>query len=316
MSADYTTTEMVKSLKKRGLIPTASGKTYSDADLIRFMSEEMMTIIAPRIMEVRENYFVQSYTQTLVANQARYNIAPRAIGMKFQSCFWVDDSGQAQNKLVQFEIDQLALNSFGDQNQGPVGFYFIDNFFDIVPGPLDSPRGSLRQYYFQRRNRLIATTECGLITGIDTGLNQVTINQTPTSFTTSVVYDFVKGTPGFQNLAIDQVCTGISGTTIEFSELPSDLVLGDYLCLAGESPVVQLPLELFPVVAQTGVFLALEGLHDGDGATRAKAKRDDMLKEAIRLVGTRSENNAKIIASGDNISNYVWGFGAGVGWPR
>ena len=174
--------------------------------------------------------------------------------------------------------------------------------------------GSIRQYYFQRRNRLVQTVECGRITGIS-GLN-VTINATPLSFSTAVQYDLVKGTPGFQNLAIDQTVTGISGTTLTFSELPSTLSLGDYVCLAGESPIPQIPLEGFPLLSQQGVYVTLQALNDIPGAERAEKKRDEMLKQTMILVGIRSEDDQKTIVSQDNIGNFTWGFGGPTVWRR
>ena len=127
MSTDYTMTEMVESLKKRGLIPV-NQKTFEPSDLIRFMSEELMNFVVPRIMEVRENYFVEHYDQALVADQARYNIHTRAIGMKIKRLFWLDENGHVRGTLYQTNIDEIPYLNFDDSSPFPQFFYFIDNF--------------------------------------------------------------------------------------------------------------------------------------------------------------------------------------------
>ena len=70
MATDFTMTELVLSLKKRGLIPIAQ-KTFQTEDLIRFMDEELRNFLVPKMMEVRENYFVEKYDQDLVGGQSR-----------------------------------------------------------------------------------------------------------------------------------------------------------------------------------------------------------------------------------------------------
>jgi hypothetical protein len=300
----YTTTDLITSITKRGLIPVAQ-TTFQDEDLVRFMDEELRTIIVPEMMRVRENYFLESYSQTLQASTYRYNLPPRAIGMKIKDMFYVDTNGNYK-KLSQTdvaEMTQLELSSNGD----PEFFYFIDNFVEILPRPSSSPVGSLVQFYFQRRNRLIETTECGQITAINTGTNTVTLNSVPTAFDSTKVYDFVKGTPGFQNLAIDQGPSGVSGSDFIFSSLPSTLAVNDYLCLAGESPIPQVPLEIHPIVAQHAVMLALTGLNDHAGAERAEKRLEKMKTVGYGLISVRAEEQPKVIVSPNNIGNFFTG---------
>lgn len=316
MSTDYTMTELVESLKKRGLIPI-SEKTFDSSDLIRFMSEELQNFITPQIMEVRENYFLEYFDQDLVADQSRYEIHPRAAGTKIKSLFWFDSNDKPRNKLEMVNIDDIVGINWDSVGNVPSFFYFIDNYIEILPKPGVGATGYLRQYYFQRRNRLVSTSEAGQITQI-AGTN-ITINSTPTGFNDMVQYDFVKGTPEFQNLNINVTPTGVSGTTFTFDadDIPSSLAVGDWLCLAGESPVAQIPLDAYPLLAQQGVYVTLLALNDLAGSSKAKDKRDELLKQVIQLVGTRSEDNAKTIVSGSNIGNFLMsGVPGWYGWPK
>lgn len=317
MSTDYTTTEMVESLIKRGLIPT-SDKTFTTADFIRFMDEELRNFIVPQIMQVRENYFLETYDQTLVANQSRYNINTRAIGMKMKRLFWFNQNDQPEAKIYQTDIERLLELPWQTFGPNPEYFYFSNNYIELIPTPQQGVQGYIRQYFFQRPNRLIQTSECGQITQISG--NDVTINSVPTTFNQNEEYDFVKGTPGFQNLAIDKTPTGVSGATFTFAsgDVPTDLALGDYLCLAQESPIAQIPLEAFPLLSQQGLYVTLQALNDTAGAEKAKAQRDELLTQTIRLVGIRSEDDEKTIVSSGNIGSYIMGQGlfGGAGWLR
>jgi hypothetical protein len=300
----YTTSDLIDSIKKRGLIPVTQN-TFLASDLIRFMDEELRLMMVPMIMRARENFFLETYDQPLVGGQSSYALPTRAIGMKAKSVWWLDQDGNPSFKMVQTDIDTLQ-DIYPDQyrSQGPVYFYFKDNFIEVLPTPQTGVQGSVRQYYFKRRNALVATTECGLVTQI-VGDN-VTINALPASFSTAVTYDFVKSTPGFYNRAEDQVCSGISGLTLTFTDVASTgLVVGDYICLSEQSPIPQIPYEMFPILSQRVVLRVLRGLNDQAGAEQCLKDLMAMEEAAIGLISVRSEDSPKIIASAENIGNYV-----------
>ena len=162
---DYTVTELITSLKMRGLIPTNSEKTFSDDDLIRFMSEELMTVLVPKMMTVRENYFLTYSDVSIVANQSEYPINPRAIGMKIKLLYHVDSGGDQKYKLQLVDVDNRLWTNESNTSGQTQEYYFIDNFFHVSPKPASSS-GSFRQYYFQRRNELVSTQKAGQIVQI------------------------------------------------------------------------------------------------------------------------------------------------------
>ena len=313
MATDYTMTELVESLKRRGLIPIAD-KTFDSRALINIMSEELMNFIVPRLMQVRENFFMEYWDQTLEAERARYDIHPRSIGMKIKSMYWIKDSNSTPALLQQVDVEQIQYIPDDILTNVPNYFYFNDVYVNVLPKPKSGIQGTIRQYFFQRRNRLVPVSEAGRITQITS--NSVVINAVPTGFDQTQFYDFVKGIPGFQCLEIDVQPTGISGTTFTFSSLPEDLAVGDWLCLAGESPIPQIPLEAFPLLAQQGLYVVLDALNDTSGADKAKVKRDELLSQIVTLVGVRSEDNTLALVSNQNIGNYVFGNVGGYPWLR
>lgn len=302
----YTTADILTSVKKRGVIPT-SQKTFSDDDFVRFMDEELRLQIVPMLIRLRENYFVDVYDQSVVAGQDTYDLPPRAIGMKVKNVYYVDDQGRPF-ELARIDIDDIPYlqNSSTETVGEPRYFYFKDNYVILLPVPNNST-GTIRQYYYLRRNELIQTTACGQITASASG--DLTLNNVPTSFTTAQVYDIVKGTPGFQTLASDLTASAVTTSDITFSvgDVPSAVAVGDYVCLAQQSPIPQIPYDIFPLLSQRALVRALRGISDTVGADKAEADMKSLQDATEHLLSDRADEQSKKIWSPNNISQYVWG---------
>lgn len=310
----YTTDDLITSIKKRGIIPT-SQKTFETADFIRFMDEELTNAIVPGLMDVRENYFLAIYDQALQSGVDAYQLHPRAIGMKLKNLY-VIKADNTQLRLYMRNIDELP--SIANPNfltgSDPFGFYFIDNTIHIINTPTDTSNGDLlRQYYYLRRNTLVPSVEVGVVTAINTGTNTVTVNSLPAAFTNALLYDIVKGTPSFSNRAMDLVVTSISGSDITFSAtLPTDTALGDSICLAGQSNLPQIPVEMFPILSQRTLIRCLRANGDAVGSQNAIQDLAVMENSALSQFKVRADDQSKKVVSPTGISNYVfnrhWGW--------
>lgn len=304
MATNYhTTTYLLASLKRRGMIPSTD-EALATADFLALADEELQTYVVPLLMSVREEYLVAAKDHTITADDTTYAIPTRAIGGKLRDVAISDSSGQFHS-LSRIEPERAA--DYGTTG-GPNGYKLQNNSVVLVPGASGSS-DTLRLTYFQRPNRLVATSAVGEITAINTATRVVTCSNVPTTFTTSETYDLVKGTPGFENHAIDQAVsasvTGASGTVTFSSTLPEDLAVGDFVCLAGESPVPQVPVELHPLLNQRVAFKVQEALGDPK-AGLAKQVCDEMKKNVMTLLTPRSEGSARLI-----INRYGPGFGRG-----
>jgi hypothetical protein len=91
------------------------------------------------------------------------------------------------------------------------------------------------------------------------------------------VVDFVKGTSGNSTLAMDKTISSVASTVITFAAnaVPSTLAAGDYITMAGTSPVLQLPNECYPLVETRVAQRILFAGGDFDGAKML----DDAVKE-------------------------------------
>lgn len=107
---------------------------------------------------------------------------------------------------------------------------------------------SLRQTYYAQPNELVSSGYATVLT-INTTTRVVT-TVAAHGYTTASVLDLVRAAEGFDSMAIDQTPTAAAGSSLTFASLPSGLAVGDYVCLARQSPVPQIPSEYHPILAQ------------------------------------------------------------------
>lgn len=291
----YTTADLIATVKTKALVPT-NQSTFSSSQILVIADEELQMGIIPIIKEAREEYFVTYIDYTLVPGQARYQVPSRAVGSTLSDILIVDETNEQQYSVPIVEASNAPdRNSPYGYNAGLIAY--MEGNDVVLDPPSNIPGGVIRLKYVERRNNLVEVTAAGRIDAINTSNNQVTLGNVPNAFNTTQLFDFVKAKPGFDNLAIDQTCTGISGTVFQFSSLPSNLRVGDYLCLAGESPVIQLPVEFHMVLAQRVIVRILEALGDTNGISVARSKLEELQRNALKLITPRISGEAKKVVN-------------------
>jgi hypothetical protein len=299
----YTSTYLLQSLKRRGLIPT-SASTFAASDFYKVLDEEVQTFIVPLLLEVREEYLVAYEDESIVSGTDEYDIPERAIAGKLRDVALSDGNGGFR-PLSRFEPDHV--DSLSTSISGSLGFYLRGNKVVLTGSPAS---GTLRFTYYQRPNRVVATDAVGEITAINTGTRVVTVSgSVPSTFTTSVTYDFVKGTPGFELRGKDLSASAVGASSVTFSAtLPTDLAVGDFVCLANETPIPQVPVETHPLLAQRATATILHALGD----PKAKASYElaaDMEKRILKVLSPRVEGANRFVINryGVGQSSSKWG---------
>lgn len=277
------TTELISALKMHGSFPS-SNDLFSSSDLISMFNHQLKVDITPLMLKLNEEYYLQSNDFTITQG-GTYRIPTRAVGAKIRDLQQVDSAGNSKEIKRLFEEDRPFNKS---------GYYMLRNSVELSN---DYSNDTLRMKYFARPSELVATTACGQITSIDTGNNQVVVSSAPSTFATDINIDFVQDNNPYDLLGMDYAITGVSGTTISFSSLPDDLAVGDWVCLATESPVPMIPEELHPVLVQSCLVKCLSSKKDKafeiEMATLAQNKQD-----AINMLDPRVENNSIKFRSG------------------
>jgi hypothetical protein len=309
MAQSYTAETLVASLRRRALIPEAAAEgTLALEDLVALMSEEIQDFIIPEVLALNEEFAVEYYDFTTTPGQTAYAFPPRAVGPKLKDVLVIDPAGGSVYVPIQrIEPGDAPYIQQSASGMTPYCYYLKAN---SVVFPTDPGAIQVRFQYFLRPNALVLTEAAGLITDIDTGTRQVTIDAAPTSgsFTSSVLYDLVQATPHFALRGMDLEAT-IAGDVLTFAEdLPDGLAVGDYVCLAGESPIPMIPVGLHTLLAQRTAVKALEALRDVQGVQIAKAMCDESLKRAQANLSPRVEQGTRYVT---NRYGPGWGYRGG-----
>ncbi len=180
---------------------------------------------------------------------------------------------------------------------GGPGVYFKRNRVFVLPSD-GAGFDTLRMSIVMRPNRIVTQDDAAQITQINTGTKTLTFASCPSTWTTASLIDLIQQNPHFDWLAIDQVITAITTTTMTFSSsLPDDLAVGDWVSLAGESTVIQCPVELQPLLAQEVANVCMKAQGDEKGYELGKEEAKMIREEVEWSITPRLESAGQKITN-------------------
>lgn len=313
MSIDYTTNELLSTLRLLPLMPSVQA-LFNDSDLLTILTFEMVSKIYPLIDNQAEEYFVTLNDIPYNQSQLAYPIPSRAIAGKLRSLSFVD-SNNNEIRLPRLRPEDIMsnVNATGLAiNPALWGFYLSNNNVQLYLGSYQGSSQAykfLRMRYIRQPNQLVAVADCGQITAI-VG-NVVTVNAVPGTFTTAEGYDMMSNVPNFNALQDDSVCTVISGTNMTFTKIPTDplgnvlLQVGDWICLSGQSPVAQIPfMPGYDLLLQLAAAKCLEIHGDTQGFNVAMSQAADMKNYFISVMSPRVDGNVVRLTTPNSL--YGW----------
>mgnify|MGYP003675139756 CR=1 FL=1 len=300
MEVDYTITSLIASVKRRCSVPTAQS-LFQNTDFASLLSEEMQSIVVPIIMSEQENYFVHFKDEAIDGTTKEFRIPDRAIGGKLKDVAFYNSASDALNIRPRLGLDDYG-NAKGNFVGDLTGYFLRDNKIVFKPAPTNS-NDSLRIYYYRRPSNLVQLSESGKITDINTGTKTITFDTVQSSWGTSKTFDLIRGRGMFQSLGDDLAITAMpDSSSITFTEtLPTDLAVGDYVALAGKSPIAQVPYEAHHLLAQLGAIKVNEALGDLQGMQMAQSKYDVMANAFIRSINNRVDGSPRTIVNRNGI---------------
>lgn len=278
----YSSTTLLSAVNRRAFVPTGQ-TTFSDADIFAIADEMIRNELLPKILSIREEFFVYHTDYSITANLQKYDIPPRAIGMIAREVHHINDSGTVKN------LDRLEpelIDSTTRTSTTPDSFFVKNNQIWMHPIP-NTTIGTLRIYFMLRPNNIIALTDAAVITGINTNTNVISFSSIPSTWVTGNIFDFIRQDGAHECVAFDQTSTLVSGTDITFASLPSSLRVGDYVALQGESPLVQLPSEFRDLLSQAVACFILEKMRL-PGASEERANFEKALINIRDMISPRT----------------------------
>lgn len=288
----------------RGTIPT-SQPLFTDARILRLADDQLQNVVLPLIMSVKGDYFTTNYDVTMTSSRS-YDIPSDAIGLKIKNVMWLDTDGNP-NQLV--EVNQQDVQNTLNAWTVYFGYYLQENHIYLVP---DSRSGTtLRIQYYKSASKLVPNDEAGQITAIDTITNEVTLDNLPTTWTVGTLLSAIQGVPGFLTKVTGLSVVLASSPIVQLDDV-TDLVVGDWLALDGDSPIAQVTKEAHPILAQAVVMKCLEALGDTAGKENAKADLKEISSIFLDMLAPRVDGQAKKIVNRNGVRLWTavrpWGW--------
>jgi hypothetical protein len=276
-------------VKRRSFMPESS-ITFTDAEILLIADEEIKTVIAPLILSVNEEYMVDYYDQYLEVGRQKYPIHHRSVGLTLRELHLVDSSNNVKN-LTRNEITKEQNTT----QQGIVNSFSI-RANEILLWPLpNNASDRLRQYFFLRPSNLVEQSLSAAITAFDLNANTIDVAAIDATFTDEVNYDIVSKSGGHACKDFSQPVTSLVGTTFTFTNpLPTDIAIGDHLCIEETSGLVQIPPEFVPILAQAVSVQLLEATSQ-PGANVQAEKLKRMIDTAQKLITSRVSGEPRTI---------------------
>lgn len=251
-------TQLLASIKTSITVPSYQPR-FSDDDLLSLANDEQLSLVVSEMKKLREDYFsIRSEIPVTALNENIY-IPARAIGRTARDIRYQTPSSLEYNlPRIQLEDTYFYTNS---QSGTPVGFYILGDYVVLLPTP--SEDGTCIFYYDFKPSNIVKMNRVAKITAV--GPDYVTVVGVPTNITIGSLTDITRQTPAYKVTYYDKSITNISGTTITlqgFSTLNpiTGVVPGDYISLAQETGLVQMPDEAQQVLVQAVAVRVLEAL--------------------------------------------------------
>lgn len=323
---EWSTSGLVASISRNAFLP-ANQQTFSQADFIAILNEELQSRVIPFILALNENYFVTTVNIPVIATSVKalsvgtspqggsnvaYQLPVDAIGKRLVNVSAVLASGSSVTLplVSEWQVGSPGAYKFGCYIGGQNGDYlylYPAQAFQNVPyisitypqAPLalcDDTAGASSGY-------VAGSASAAQITAINYTTGVLTLTAVPTIFTTGAGVNVVSGTPQFATEVVDSLAA-TSGSTVTLAT-PGLLtttysqqaaVVNDWIASAGYSPFLQVPAEIRNLAVQAAVVRCLQAL-GGDQWQTAETKMQQMLQSAVPLLKPRISDSPKVLTS-------------------
>lgn len=169
MSSILKTSDLIRSIKRRAMIPS-SQETFTDEDFLEMATEEVNLGLVPLIQRMHEEHLVYYVEVDIIQSVKRYPIPARAHGNKLRDVALVDENDNI------FEMHRYSLSEISDFTNTTTyinsrGFYLENN--DVILANFDTNIGQkLRFYFYMRPNMLVSENDGASIIGVSSIVEQ------------------------------------------------------------------------------------------------------------------------------------------------
>lgn len=285
----YDTTHLLKLLREHSRLPAASG--FDDEACLRALTAQLHGYILPLLKKEWQGYWASADACTteveLVEGQAEYSIPARAVSASIQKAVLIGPQGQ---RIPLTYLETERREELPDRPGTPGGYTVRGNRLYLYPAPTGLSGYRLRLPMLVRPAALVLPSRSRQVLAVDTGTGVLTLaSAAPADFLTAEAFDVVRGSEPYEAVLLEAEGTFGIATEVEFSTSAAAQVrVGDWLCLPGESPFPQCPVELLNLLAQRTGAEQLAGIGDGGVASAKAAPLGEMRQDARAVIVPRT----------------------------
>lgn len=321
----YLTEDLVSALKRTCLPPTGQTTFTDPDDFISLFNEEMELKLVPKIMSVRQDYFLTYQLVTLLDKVNHYAVPERSIGNTLKDIFYVPDVTNLEYRFPLARGDVHSSINWNSSGFPPVEFFHRGDEVQVRPPPTN-PTGSLMLWYQMRPNKLVSTSSCAKVTAVSTvsGTTTFTVDTDLTaSLAVGALLDPISGKSPFRARYIDVAITAITSTTIAVAATSvqdeggnTTVVVGDYLCPAQQTCIPMIPQEFHPILSEMGARRVMKALGATQNYAVLKGEVDILIADALGVIANRTESEPELLYDQNSLVNSMGGMGPSVLWYR
>lgn len=175
---------------------------------------------------------------------------------------------------------------------------------DIIAGADNgSPSTAIITLQYIPLNTVITGSSSGISVQSTQGIK---IDTLPTNFIAGDLFDFLQTKPGHRTRAMSKELLSISGTILEFnsSDVPTDLIISDYICSENECIIPQIPSDLHTVLTERTCARILAALGDQQGLATVNQKLAEMETRQGTLIDSRVDGAPQKIMARHSLLRY------------
>lgn len=285
MAYYMTSQNLIDSVKRRANIPD-SQSMVDDSEILDYANEELALNLIPLVLSKHEDYFLIREEVSVVDGTLSYQIPYRALGNKLKQVAYIASDG----RLI--ELTRVSLDQITDYRSGCGERYHIEDENIVI----DSSSTNLNYdtiafFYNIRPNELVDSDRVSVITSIDRNVGIITVSTLPENFDSSTSIDFIKTKSPHRIIDYDITPTVIDTSnkyfTFDVDDIPSQLVVGDRICVASETDLINIPSELHVMLAEMVAARVLESIGDLENLSAVNKKIQKMESNAQYLLDNR-----------------------------
>lgn len=283
----------LEGVKRRNTL-TENDTLLDDDDLLALCDDIIRAYIVPMLVSVRGEYLVSVVEESTVAGQAAYDFPARAVGLTLRDLKLKKSEGDVRSLAeIPVELEQKHRSSASGE---PFGYYFRNDQIIIVNAP-SSSSWVFEIWHEQHPSRLVKLEAAAKVSAIND--DTVTVLNVPSALAIAAEVDFIRGKPGHRIIGMDKAISNINGTDITFATgaVPASLAPGDYISLAGTTPVLQIPDLLHPVLETIVSKRAMYSGGDFEALNVLSEDEKAEIKNALLVLEPRNRGEPKKIVN-------------------